>query len=744
MHRRQFFFNAAAAALTLRFPGRAGGRPQSAPPLISPADLQATHDALFQFWFPLKELKIPPDERSEITKISSAVSAGMYQAFTESSLLELLEGMTAPSLLPFYRELAGSSDPAVQAFLTIPGGFGVMPRTLRRRLFSFLFNGTAGPASTQLAMVLREAYMSGIWDLPLAVPICGITAPKVFVDDPAKWAQQHAPKLPPSRLHYDASTQTVSHLDGAIDYLIVGSGPAGATIAHELQQAGKRVVLIEKGPFVVWGSMDTRSYSSLMFRNNAATTVNNSVILRSGETLGGGTTVNIDLAFSPLKPDIQQHIHQWIEQGLIDGQYYTDERVAAAYEWVTANVPNYHVTQEDLNPDNLALWNGSLAYGAQPSRYNLNRFELGTSPSPVDDKMDAARTLLYPALEDESNPLSVIPDAVVNEILFAPTGDGTNVIATGISFTAQQPWTTYGNTLVDPSRLNIPAGTTVTIAAEHVIVSAGTIGTTRLLAQTARKNPLVNNPRIGVGLVLHPSQPLVGLFDHPINMLEGLDAGTFDDTYAVSDGFIIETMNGLPQYGAILLPGDGVQVFDHLKNFNYYAGFGVAVIDTPSDLNFIEVDEGGEVSIHYDVTESDKIRFRKGIATAVRMMFLAGAKQVVIPSNENYLQLPNFDPMTGVYLDHIEQADGIEQNLQFTPNRTLLTAAHLQAANKIGPSYKTAVVSTSHRLWNVQGGEVPNVYVMDSSIFPTSVGANPMQSIYTFAKIFCDRLIAGM
>jgi choline dehydrogenase-like flavoprotein len=100
--------------------------------------------------------------------------------------------------------------------------------------------------------------------------------------------------------------------------------------------------------------------------------------------------------------------------------------------------------------------------------------------------------------------------------------------------------------------------------------------------------------------------------------------------------------------------------------------------------------------------------------------------------------------MNGVYLDHIEQADLIEQNLQFTPNRTLVTAAHLQAANKIGLSHDTAVVSTAHRLWNMRGEEVPNVYVMDSSIFPTSVGANPMQTIYTFAKIFADRLLAGI
>jgi choline dehydrogenase-like flavoprotein len=62
----------------------------------------------------------------------------------------------------------------------------------------------------------------------------------------------------------------------------------------------------------------------------------------------------------------------------------------------------------------------------------------------------------------------------------------------------------------------------------------------------------------------------------------------------------------------------------------------------------------------------------------------------------------------------------------------------------MGPSHETAVVSTRHRLWNMHGQEIPNLYVMDSSIFPTSVGANPMQSIYTFAQIFTDHLIQGI
>ena len=147
----------------------------------------------------------------------------------------------------------------------------------------------------------------------------------------------------------------------------------------------------------------------------------------------------------------------------------------------------------------------------------------------------------------------------------------------------------------------------------------------------------------------------------------------------------------------------------------------------------------------YTLSEADKRRFRIGVALGIRMMFLAGAKSVIIPSNENFLNEKDFDPMRGVYLTDTKHADLVEQYLNFIPNRTVLTAAHLQAANKMGPSPDIAVVSTRQRVWNViTSREVPNFYVMDSSIFPTSVGANPMQSIYTFAKIFAGRFLHGM
>lgn len=281
------------------------------------------------------------------------------------------------------------------------------------------------------------------------------------------------------------------------------------------------------------------------------------------------------------------------------------------------------------------------------------------------------------------------------------------------------------------------------IGAENIILCAGTLGTTEIRARSAQSCASVDNPRIGKGLIIHPSFPIVGFFEQPINMLTGLDGGVFVDSYAVDDGFLIESLTGLPSYGALLVMGDGKQVYNHVSKYNHSAGYGVALIDTPSDTNAVLLSADGELVVNYDLVPSDKPRFLRGVAIGVRMMFLAGAKQVLVPSNENFLNLPHFDPMRGVYLTEIAQADLLEKTLLFTPNRTFLTAAHLQAANKMGPSHKTSVVSTTQRLWTVHGREVGNVFVMDSSIFPTSVGANPMQTIYTFAKIFCDRLLGG-
>jgi choline dehydrogenase-like flavoprotein len=134
------------------------------------------------------------------------------------------------------------------------------------------------------------------------------------------------------------------------------------------------------------------------------------------------------------------------------------------------------------------------------------------------------------------------------------------------------------------------------------------------------------------------------------------------------------------------------------------------------------------------LSEADKVRFRRGVAEAVRIMFLAGAKQVYLPTTEDILG----NGASPMILTNAGQADAVARNLRFVPNQTIVTSAHMQATNKMGSTEANSVVSRNFR---VRG--TSNLYVVDGSVFPTSIGANPMQSIYTFAKIFADRIAEG-
>jgi hypothetical protein len=190
-------------------------------PAVDPQLIAKTHAAIFDMWFPLDELPMPPPVKPEIAAIAAEVSAGMLRAFSGSALMEILTGMTYPASLPFYACLAQSRNPAVLAFLTASGGFGGLAIEHRQPLFSFFFDGPCVdgpcvdrrclPGSAMFAMILREAYLSGIWDLPLAVPLTEIQAPAVFMQNPDIYSKIHAPALPPSRLT-TTSSQTASSI----------------------------------------------------------------------------------------------------------------------------------------------------------------------------------------------------------------------------------------------------------------------------------------------------------------------------------------------------------------------------------------------------------------------------------------------------------------------------------------------------------------------------------------------------
>lgn len=675
-------------------------------PATSTDIYRQTHDALFASFLPVAELKNDP----ALTQLLAGAAEGMW---AKAGQVPQFRQLIAPfTNLERFGSVCGINSATRESHAT---AFADMPPSQRERALQLLQQCPDNEAR-RLAATVRNFYIVQTYGA-IQEPLTGV---KINFYAPADWIERNRPKLPPTRLHYDADRKEITLTAQAIDYLIVGSGPAGSVLAHELRRGGKHVVLLEKGSFIVPGSMETRLIDDLI---DTRTTADGAIRVRNGLAVGGGSQVNVDLCFAPTLPSVLAKIDEWRREGRIGKTDFTRGQLAKAYEWVKSAVGTRVLSESEINVNNRVLWDGAKLAGLHPSLYDLNTYPPGRSPYPVTDKRSSESQLIIEALQDTVNPLGMIADADVRRVLF-----DANRAAIGVELRMRAP-ISHPGVIPDINSFHLPDGTTATVHARNVILSAGALGSATILLRSG-----VRNDEIGRGIVLHASMPIMGLFDRIVDALSGTEASVYVSDKLISDGYALESMSDQPLYAALMSPGPPQHTLEMVRSYRHLAGFGVMLIDTPSPDNRITLDKDGEPMINYVLSEPDKVRFRHGIAEAVRIMFLAGAKQVFLPTTEDILG----DGASPLVLTDRKQADAVERNLRFIPNQTIVTSAHMQATNKMGSSERNSVVSHDFRVWGTS-----NLYVVDGSVFPTSIGANPMQSIYTLAKIFADRVAEG-
>lgn len=579
----------------------------------------------------------------------------------------------------------------------------------------------------KFAAMLRKIYSYLAYSNAVTLKISGYNCQQT----PELIAQ--ALKKTPLKIHSTKLRFTkgnIEHTQGSIDYLIIGSGPAGSLIAYELlcQKPNARVVLIDSGSLVKPHSVITESSSEFMESNNTRTSTDGSIALRNARAFGGGTIVNLDLAFSPLLPQIKHQISSWIDAGMIDGSLIHNRTtkdygvLKQAYNYVTKHIGTRMVNEDEVNANNKILLRGAPT----ATTYNLNaRKPLSTKDKNL--KISALEAFIQPALRKG---LSIIPDLKVKKLLFEDThySHATGVIVE-LQHALNQPYT-----ITDPNGFNLPEGTLATINAKNIIICAGTLGSAELLLRSK-----VPNNNIGKGIVLHPSIGMYGRFDHEVDVLNGLSASVYASAPDINDGYFFESMSADPAFMALINFGSGKQILDIIRDVKYLGGFGIMLIDTPHPDNKVFIDPFTDtVQVHYTLHENDKARLRKGLIRGLEMLFEQGAYEVHMPTSEQILgTTQGYIPFTAK-----EQVAPAIAQLQFKENQNFISSAHMQGSNKMGNDPITSVVSPRFKVWNQKTQqEIANLYVCDSSIFPTSVGANPMQSIYTFAKLFVDQHI---
>ncbi|WP_316354567.1 GMC oxidoreductase [Candidatus Trichorickettsia mobilis] len=522
--------------------------------------------------------------------------------------------------------------------------------------------------------------------------------------------------------------------DGEIDYLIIGSGPAASVIAHELtrQVTGAKVVLVESGSFVKPLSTITEASSNLMESNNDRRTISGGIVIRNGATVGGGTTVNLDLAFSPLLPQIKAKLQGWVDFDRLPADFLHQsnqdwQKLHDAYEWVKSYVHTRQVSAEEINDNNKLLKDGDLL----ATTYNLNARKPSGKKNEI-LKISAVEAFILPALRGGDNfkgHLSLLPNAKAIRINFSNNDNDGEKKSTGVSVIAQ-PLLREEYVAEDINNLKLSEAKEYTIKAKNIIISAGTLGSAELLLKSN-----INNDNIGRGIIIHPSMGVIGQFAKEINAFEGLSASVYAP--AVDGSYFYEAMSDNPQFIAQIHPGSGKDIIHTLQNYRKLGGFGIMLVDSVNYNNRVFIDHNfGKVEVDYTISSADKIRLREGIKTAVKILFQQGAKEVFIPTAENIFGKSKFEPFLSP--DNIDKA---VEHLEIIDPFNFISSAHMQGSNKIGSDPQNSVISNNFRVWDLPSGkEIANLYVCDSSIFPTSVGANPMQSIYTIAKLFVDRI----
>lgn len=686
-------------------------------------DLKPISDALFDFYFPA-DSSLTSSQLAVRDQVKTSLWAYVNQSSDlKNSLLLPLVGKGFDS---------ASNETRGQTLLA-----------LRR---------SDDPQTRQYAFTLRNTYISLCYHgNPLTNQIADVNPTPVIDSVNPPPPNQIAFSYPPSSLVYNAADKTIRTTRGTIDYLIVGSGPSGAIIAHELTQnmPNKTILIIDAGSFVIPGSFVTESYSDLMESNNRRFNTSGGIAIRNGHAVGGGTAVNVDLAFSPVTtPSIQTRINQWATNGLIDNSILpTDpnlrlQKLTSTDDWLTSQLKTRKVEVSEINANQHVLYDYASVGNATADTYSLNADKpTGLRGQVV--KHSALTTFIMPALNNEGgiyqSHLDLIPDVKASRILFGPSSP---LAATGVEVAFQNTLSDPCQVakiqcvLSDPNHLNLPPQSSATIFAKHVIIAAGTLGSAELLLRTELSEPRFQNDQIGRGIVMHPSIPIPAMFSEDKNLLVGLPASVW--AHGNSGDYFYEAMSADPAFAALVHPGSGEQIFhDIVQNFKKLGGFGVMLIDTPSDSNRVQLDTNGKAVVQYELSDGDKARMRIGIQNAIKIVFAAGAQKVILPTAEPILSsdlvyypiLPTSDYITAV------------QKIQFVENENFLSSAHMQGSNKAGPNASSSVVSPRFHVWDrIANREIDNLYVCDSSVFPTSVGANPMQSIYLFAKLFVDTL----
>jgi choline dehydrogenase-like flavoprotein len=485
---------------------------------------------------------------------------------------------------------------------------------------------------------------------------------------------------------------------------VVGSGPGGAIAAAVLAAAGCSVVVLEEGGLSTRADFDMReatAYPRLYQDGGRRATDDLSILVLQGRSVGGGSTVNWMTCYrTPART-----LDYWERRCGVVG---VNEEVLGPLWDSIENRLGVHVAEEsDVNRNNRVLWEGCqrLGYGVErlarnsDGCTNLGYCGMGC---PIDAKRDARLTYLDDAM---SSGAEVFSNCRV-ELLVT---EGSRVREVRAS-------------VLNPET-GEPVGRPLTVRPKVAVLAGGALNTPALLHRSRLLHP---EGMLGRGTWLHPVVAMAAEFPEEIAPFSGSPQSVGCRHFVERGarmGFFIEAPPVHPMLAALAFPAFGrehAQFLSRLSRTNVLIGLAVD--------GFSEEERGGTVRprpdkgvrLRYPLTERHRETLVEAMKEMARIQFAAGAQRVIS------LHSPPVELRSASDLPRLEEAP-------FGPNRLSLFSAHPMGGCPMGEDPRRSVVNSRGRHHRFE-----NLHIADGSVFPTSVGVNPMISIYGISRLFAE------
>lgn len=492
------------------------------------------------------------------------------------------------------------------------------------------------------------------------------------------------------------------------DVCIVGSGAGGSVVAYELSKAGLNVVVVEAGGYETADTFDQNELSMMnkLFDDYGTAATNDlSFVLLSGRGAGGGTTVNWMTCIKP-PPNV---LHQWEDEFGIIGLTGVEFQSHVNEVWNTLKV---NQSESQLNGNNEVLWKGcsSLGYkeGEDYQRIWRNAVRCQSRCA------FCSYGCVYSC--KQSTLINYLPMAFKNgaKFLFNTKIESVNVqsgVATGVE-----------GKYVSTSGKRFK----VSIRARAVVISCGSIKTPVLLLRSG-----IKGKNVGGNLRLHPTTAVSGHFKDEIRAWDGPPQTAVVTKFLHSDGpnhgFWIEAAPSHPGLFALSAPWkDGFSHKEYMKNwFNHSSASIVLLKEWGSGR--VSLNKGGGASVSYRLDQRDKSNMVSGMKETARILVAAGAIGLSSLHSEGIDVISGSGAgLTTSELDKF--CDRIESK-GITANGIMLFSAHLMGSCRMSSDESAGAVNSECEVYGVK-----NLFVADGSVFPTSLGVNPMITIMSLAR----------